>query len=114
MAVGKLTLAVNRKWKDAQGQLKEEATFVDIECFGKQAETVGQYVKKGMPLLVEARLKTDVWEDKQTGKPRSKLVVVMEAMHFCGRPEQSATAAAPTRQAPASDDGPSEDGSVPF
>ncbi|HSA02373.1 MAG TPA: single-stranded DNA-binding protein, partial [Candidatus Paceibacterota bacterium] len=65
-AVVKLGLAINRRWRDEAGQQKEEAVFVDVEAFGKTAETIGQYLKKGSPVLVEGRLRLDTWDDKQT------------------------------------------------
>jgi single-strand DNA-binding protein len=83
MAIAKFGLAVNRKWKDSQsGEMKEEVTFVDIDAFGKQAETIGNYLKKGRPILVEGRLKLDQWDDKQTQQKRSRLGVVLEAFTF--------------------------------
>ncbi len=81
-AVARIGLAVNRSWRDETGQLREEATFVDIEAFARSAETIGQYLKKGSPLLVEGRLRTDSWEDKQTNQKRSRLVVVLESFRF--------------------------------
>jgi single-strand DNA-binding protein len=81
-AVARIGLAVNRSWRDESGQLREEATFVDIEAFARSAETIGQYLKKGNPLLVEGRLRTDSWEDKQTNQKRSRLVVVLESFRF--------------------------------
>ena len=83
-AIAKFGLALNRKWKDQTGELKEEVTFVDVDAFGKQAELIGQYLKKGQPLLVEGRLRTDSWEDKQTQQKRSRLGVVLEGMTFLG------------------------------
>jgi single-strand DNA-binding protein len=83
MAIAKFGLALNRKWKDSQtNEMKEEVTFVDVSAFGKQAELIGQYMKKGRPLLVEGRLKLDQWEDKQTQQKRSRLEVVLEGMTF--------------------------------
>ena len=84
LAIAKFGLAVNRRWKDQNGEQKEEVTFVDVDAFGKQAELIGQYVKKGQPLLVEGRLKLDTWEDKQTQQKKSKLGVVVEGMTFLG------------------------------
>lgn len=84
LAIAKFGLAVNRSWKDDQGNQKEEVTFVEIESFGKQAETVGQYFKKGKPILIEGRLKFDQWDDKQTGQKRSALRVVLESFTFLG------------------------------
>jgi single-strand DNA-binding protein len=82
VAIAKLGLAVNRTWKNEAGETKEEVTFVDIDAFGKQAETIGQYLKKGRPILVEGRLRLDQWDDKQTGQKRSRLGVVLEGFQF--------------------------------
>ena len=84
MAIAKFGLAVNRTWRNEAGETKEEVTFVDIDAFTKQAETIGQYVKKGRALLVEGRLRLDQWDDKQTGQKRSKLGVVLESFQFVG------------------------------
>ena len=81
-AVAKIGLAVGRVWRDEAGNQKEETTFVDIDAWGKQAETISQYLKKGRPILVEGRLKLDQWDDKQTNQKRSKLGVVLEAFQF--------------------------------
>jgi len=89
-ALASFGLAVNRVWRDEAGQSKEEVTFVDIEAWGRQAETIGQYMKKGRPVLVEGRLRLDSWEDKQTKQKRSRLVVVVEGFQFLGSGGQSA------------------------
>lgn len=83
-AVCQIGLAVNRKWKSESGEMKEEVSFIDCEAFGKTAETIGQYCKKGRPLLVEGRLKQDSWQDKQSGQNRSKLKVIVETFQFIG------------------------------
>jgi len=83
-AVVEFGLAINRKYKTADGQDREEVTYVDISAFGKQAEVINQYCQKGRPLLVEGRLKYDSWEDKQGGGKRSKLTVVVENFQFLG------------------------------
>jgi single-strand DNA-binding protein len=78
---------------------------VDVDCFGKTAETVGQYLKKGRPILVEGRLRLDQWDDKQTGQKRSRLMVVLEGFTFLGggqnRNAEGAAPAAPSAPAPA-------------
>jgi single-strand DNA-binding protein len=81
-AVASFTLAVNRRWKSETGELKEEVSFIDVESFGKQAETIAQYLKKGRPFLVEGRLRQDTWEDKNTHQKQSKLRVVLEGFSF--------------------------------
>jgi single-strand DNA-binding protein len=120
-AVAKLGLAVNRSWRNAEGQQQDETTFVDVDAFGKQAETLGQYMQKGRPILIEGRLKLDQWEDKNTGQNRSKLGVILEKFSFVGGGSQNggttstsqATAPPPTSEVPPFDDGPSDD-DVPF
>lgn len=83
-AVAKLGLAVNRSYKTDTGETKEEVTFIDIESWGKQAELIGQYLRKGSPLFVEGRLRLDQWDDKNTGQKVTKLKVVMENFQFVG------------------------------
>ena len=87
-AVCQFGLAVNRQFKDDSGQMREEVTFVDLEAWGKQAETIAKYMTKGRPLFVEGRLKFDQWDDKATGQKRSKLKVVLENFQFIGGREQ--------------------------
>ena len=82
MAIAKLGLAINRKWSTESGEQKEEVTFVDVDAFGRQAETIGQYLKKGRPILIEGRLRLDQWDDKQTGQKKSKLGVVLDSFQF--------------------------------
>jgi single-strand DNA-binding protein len=89
-AIAKLSLAMNRKWTGEDGQTREEVTYVDIDAFGKQAEVISQYLRKGGGLLAEGRLKLDQWDDKQTGQKRSRLGVVLESFTFIGgRPDGS-------------------------
>lgn len=82
MAIAKLGLAVSRKWRNEAGEMQEETTFVDVDAFGRQAETIGQYLKKGRPIMIEGRLRLDQWDDKATGQKRSKLGVVLEMFQF--------------------------------
>ncbi len=130
-AVVEIGMAINRKWKSETGEAKEEVTFVDVSAFGRTAEVIAQYLKKGRPIMIEGRLKYDQWDDKQTGAKRSKLRVVAESFEFLDsgarseggvpsapvapRPARPAAPAAPS--APAADhDGPppEESDDVPF
>ncbi len=77
-------LAINRKFKLESGETREEVTFVDIEAWGRQGETIAKYVTKGRPLFVEGRLKLDQWEDKNTKEKRSRMRVVLEQFEFLG------------------------------
>lgn len=87
-AVAKIGLAVNRQWKSESGESKEEVTFIDVEAWGRQAEVIAQYVKKGSPLFLDGRLKLDTWEDKNTKQKVSKLRVVLENFSFVGGPRE--------------------------
>lgn len=97
VAIAKVGLAINRVWRTETGEQREETTFVDIDVFGRTAEVVGQYLRKGSPALFEGRLRLDTWEDKQTGQKRSRLTVVAETVQLLGSRQQGE--AAPASQA---------------
>jgi len=136
-AIGSTGIASTRKFKGGDGSMKEEVLFVDITAFGRTAEVMNQYLKKGSKLLVEGRLKLDSWTDQNGGK-RSKHSVTIENMTMLdskgdnagggynnNAPSNNApapqTQAAPQQQAPAyekpSNDIPSidiNDDEIPF
>jgi single-strand DNA-binding protein len=109
-AFATIGLAVNRVWTTETGEQKEEVTFVDIDVWGRQAETAGQYLAKGRPVFVEGRLKLDQWDDKQTGQKRNKLKVVAERIQFLGAPRGSTEF---RDQPPAEGRAPSRGGAAP-
>src|SRR5688572_16939842 len=126
-AIAKFALAINRTWTTDTGEKKEDTTFVDIDCFGRQAEVISQYMKKGRPLLVEGRLKLDQWDDKQTGQKRSRLGVILESFSFLdsgrsdgsGAPSEASrprpmAAAAPVGSPGQEDSGQPPEDDVPF
>lgn len=118
-AIASFGLAINRQWTTETGEKREEATFIDITAFGKTAEIIGKFFTKGKPILMEGRLKLDLWDDKVTGAKRSKLGVVLESFSFIGgeKPSDGQTQARrPAAIAPTGATGatPSEDDSVPF
>jgi single-strand DNA-binding protein len=98
MPVCDFGLAINRNWTGQDGVKKEEVTFVDCSTFGKVAEILAKYKKKGDPLFVEGRLKLDQWEKE--GVKHSKLKVVVENFQFLNRaaPGQYSSGAAPGGQ----------------
>jgi len=79
--VCEIGLAVNRRWSGQDGQPREEVTFVDCVAYGRQAETISKYLRKGRPVFLEGRLKLDQWE-AQDGSKRSKMRVVIENFQF--------------------------------
>ena len=82
-AVCNLRMATNRKWKAANGEWKDEVTYVSVVVWGKSAEACGEYLKKGSPALVEGRLQSRSWET-DNGEKRSILEVVAERVQFLG------------------------------
>jgi single-strand DNA-binding protein len=134
VAVLQAGLAVNRKWRNPQGQVQEEVSFIDFTAFGKSAETLNQYVRKGDPLLISGRIKQDVWTDKQ-GQNRSRHKIIVESFQFLKGPpsggQQTGESGAPPQQqqaeyrrngyadsesepAPPQEAPPIEDGDIPF
>jgi single-strand DNA-binding protein len=81
-AVGDLGIAINDSYKAQDGTIKETVTYVDIEVWGRQAETCKQYLTKGRPVFVEGQLKLDQWE--QDGQKKSKLKVRADRVQFLG------------------------------
>ena len=108
-AVVEFGMAVNRRWKDKDGQQREDVCFIDCRCYGKSAETLNQYMKKGRQLLVEGRLEYQQWE--RDGQKRSKHIVQVESFQFMGD-KQDDSGQAPQRKqaAPPMDD----DQDIPF
>jgi single-strand DNA-binding protein len=88
-AIVEIGLAMNRNYTTADGEKREEVTFVDVSFFGKQAEVLGQWMKKGRPLYVEGRLKLDSWDDRESGKKQYKLRVTGEEFQFLGSKNES-------------------------
>jgi len=89
VAVVNLRLATNRRFKDKNGELKEEACFLTVVVWNKQAETCNQYLRKGRPIFVEGRLQSRSWEDN-SGQKRNVLEVRAERVQFLGAPNQQA------------------------
>jgi single-strand DNA-binding protein len=85
-AVSDVSLAVNESYKNKEGQKVDNTVFVECTLWGKTAELAGQYLAKGKPVMFEGKLKLDQWDDKETGKKRSKLGVTVESMQFLGAP----------------------------
>jgi single-strand DNA-binding protein len=112
-AVCNLRVATSRSWTDkASGQRKEEVEWHDVEVWGKQAESCGQYLKKGRLVYVEGRIKTDTWE--KDGQKHWRVKIVADSVRFlpsgAGKSDQAAADPAPGESTP--DAG--GDGSEPF
>lgn len=114
--IGTFGIAVNEKWvKD--GEKKEKTTFLDCKAWGKTAENIAQWFKKGSRFYGHGKIEIETWDDKQTQQKRSKAVIVIESFQFCesgNRQEQSAPL--PPRQRPAAKPAPpvDDDSDIPY
>jgi len=82
LSVIDLGMAMNRVWTGDDGEKHEDATFVDVVVWGRDAENAAKYLEKGRSVLVEGRLQMDTWKDANTGQNRSKLRVVAEHVQY--------------------------------
>lgn len=87
-AVAKISIAVNRSKKQADGSWTDEASFFDVAIFGKTAENLHPYLQKGKQVVIKGFLKQDRWQDKQTGENRSKISIVADEVQLLGGQNQ--------------------------
>lgn len=80
--VANFSIATNRVYKDRDGAKKEQVEFHSVVAFGRQADLIGQYMKKGRPLYVEGRIQTRSWDDKQSGEKKYRTEIVVENFQF--------------------------------
>lgn len=118
VSVCKIGLASSRVFTTSSGEKREETAFVDITAFGKQADTISKFKKKGDPMLIEGRLKLDQWETEDKQK-RSKLSVVLETFQFLssGNGSEKQDKAVPEKREPSqpiAKSDPIEEDEVPF
>ena len=102
------SLATNRVWKDKNGARQESTDYHNVVVFGRQAETVAQYMKKGSSILVEGRMQTRSWDDKTSGEKKYRTEIVADRTQFGPK---SAGGGAPSA-APAKSSAPAESGEV--
>jgi single-strand DNA-binding protein len=104
LSVTTFSLATNRVWKDKDGQKKEDAEFHNIIVFGKQAESVAQFLRKGSSALVEGRIQTRSWE-KPDGTKAYRTEIVSENIQFGSRPKAEEQPVAPKTDTPKAEEG---------
>ncbi len=80
--VANFGLATNRTYKDKSGAKQEATEFHNIVAFGRTAEVIAQYCKKGRPIFVEGRITTRSWDDKETGKKNYRTEIIVENFQF--------------------------------
>ena len=76
------SVATNRVWKDKDGNRQEMADYHNVVVFGRQAETVAQYMKRGSSILVEGRMQTRSWEDKNSGEKKYRTEIIADKTQF--------------------------------
>src|SRR6185369_19332 len=76
--VASFSIATNRTYKDREGAKKEAVEFHNVVAFGRQAEVIGQYLKKGRPIFVEGRIQNRSWDDKTSGEKKYRTEIVIE------------------------------------
>lgn len=90
-------IATNRHFKTKSGESRQETLYLDFELWGRNAENFDKYMEKGRPVYLEGHLKTDGWEDKETGQKRSKTVMSVSNFQFInGSKDQTAVGAGST------------------
>jgi single-strand DNA-binding protein len=82
MNVVNFSIATNRVFKDKDGKKQEQTDFHNVVVFGRQADTVNQYLKKGSSVFVEGRMQTRSWDDKKTGEKKYRTEVVADSVQF--------------------------------
>ncbi len=76
------SIATNRVWKDKNGEKQESADFHNIVVFGRQAETVAQYMKKGSQVMIEGRMQTRSWDDQATNTKKYRTEIIADRVQF--------------------------------
>ncbi|MEI6580849.1 MAG: single-stranded DNA-binding protein [bacterium] len=94
------SLATNRVWKDKNGAKQESADYHNVVVFGRQAETVAQYMKKGNSMLVEGRMQTRSWDDKTSGEKKYRTEIVADRTQFGPKGTGSSSGGAQTQAQP--------------
>ena len=101
-SVASFSLAVNRNWRNANGEQQEAVDYIDCNAWGKAGEIITQYMQKGRPLLVSGRLQQRSWE--QDGQKRSKVEVVVEDFNFVGGADSPSGGSSSSRSSSSSSD----------
>lgn len=81
-AVAQFSVATTERWKDKSGQLQEHTEWFAIKAFGRRAEVIGEYLRKGSKAYIEGRKRTESWDDKQTGGKHYRDLVYLDKIEF--------------------------------
>ena len=107
-ALAESGIAVNRRYTTPDGQTKDDTCYVEVNVWGRRAEVICEYLRKGSPIFIEGRLQYSTWENRE-GQKQSRLRVVAENFQFIGAPRRAATET-PSEALPPSDDIPPDTG----
>jgi single-strand DNA-binding protein len=110
-AVGDLRMAVSRRYKTASGENKEETCFVSVVVWGRQAETCGEYLRKGSSAFIEGRLQYDEWE--KDGQKHNRLRVVADRVQFMSAPKGGGSREAPGEASRGAEEAPVDEAPLP-
>ncbi len=99
------SIATNRVWKDKNGAKQESADYHNVVVFGRQAETVAQYMKKGSSIMVEGRMQTRSWDDKTSGEKKYRTEVIAERTQFGPRASGTTGGAPSSSSKPSTEQG---------
>src|SRR3989344_1391288 len=108
--VASMGIATNRTWKDKEGKKQEAVEYHNIVAFGRLAEIIAQYARKGSSLFVEGRMQTRSWDDKNSGEKKYRTEVIADRTQFGpkgagggGVPSAGSSRAQPKGEAPEMD-----------
>ncbi len=106
MNVVNFSIATNRVFKDKDGKKQEQTDFHNVVVFGRQADTVNQYLRKGSSAYIEGRMQTRSWDDKKSGEKKYRTEVVADSIQFGPRSSGTGGSGGGSRQ--------EDDGSAPM
>lgn len=95
------SVATNRVWKDKNGSRQESADYHNVVVFGRQAEIVSQYMKKGSSIMAEGRMQTRSWDDKNSGEKKYRTEIIADRIQFGPKSSGSSFQSSPSSTAPA-------------
>lgn len=112
--VANFGLATNRTFKDKSGAKQETTEFHNVVAFGRTAEVIAQYCKKGRPIFIEGRLQTRSWDDKESGKKNYRTEIIVDTFQFGADGGKGGASASGTNNAAGEQPAPSEGEAIKY
>ena len=107
-------MATNRTYKDKNGAKQEVTEFHNVVAFGRTAEVIAQYVKKGRPIFVEGRLQTRSWEGKEDGKKQYRTEIIVDNFQFGADGGKGGSSAGASRSGQEEQPAPKDDETIKY